>query len=193
MMRFNFGYMSWTQHGLSEGQSDPSNLIPGSETDPGVVVQWAGSPGSAKGFVAINARWHGSLSGMYTLPLGFNVSTSLFAREGYPVLYFRRVGAGGDIPSWAISKNYLLGRAGDYRLPSVLEWDLGISKIVTVGPLNVTLMADVFNVLNRNTVLQRTPRIYDPAGSSTASNFNDNLIYEQQSPRIWRFGVRMSF
>jgi hypothetical protein len=193
MMRLNFGYMSWTQHGLSEGQSDPSNVLPGSEADPGVVVQWGGGPGSAKGYVAINARWHGTLSGMYTLPLDFNVSTSLFAREGYPVGYYRRVGAGGNIPSWAQIKAYVLGSVGDYRLPSVFEWDLGLSKVVTVGPLNVTLMADVFNVLNRNTVLQRTPRIYDAAGSPTASNFNDNLIYEQQSPRIWRFGARLSF
>jgi len=70
---------------------------------------------------------------------------------------------------------------------------MGLSKVITVGPLNVTLMADCFNILNRNTVLQRTTNIYDAAGATTASNPSDNNIFAQQNPRIWRFGARLSF
>jgi len=61
--------------------------------------------------------------------------------------------------------------------------------------VNVTLMADVFNVLNRNTVLARQTRIYSTynADGTINHNSNDNAITQIQSPRIWRFGVRLSF
>ena len=56
--------------------------------------------------------------------------------------------------------------------------------------VDVTLMADCFNVLNRNTVLQRQVRV---RGSLTTANINDNQILEAQNPRIFRFGARLSF
>jgi len=49
---------------------------------------------------------------------------------------------------------------------------------------NVTLSADLFNVTNENTVLQRFNRL---------NRVNSGLIKEIQSPRIWRFGARVSF
>jgi hypothetical protein len=131
---------------------------------------------------------------LYTLPWDFNVSTSLYARDGYPLPYSRQVFF-GNAPGYAQIKQYALTSADDYRLPAVFEWDLGFSKVVKVGSLNVTLMADVFNVLNRNTVLGRQLRLrstYAPDGTVTR-NANDNAITEIQSPRIWRFGVRLGF
>jgi hypothetical protein len=149
-----------------------------------------------KPYVFINAPIQMTASGMYTFPFDLNVSTSLFLRQGYVTPYFRRAtvvtGETIDGPIYS-NYEYTLGLVGDYRLNWVWEWDLGISKVVKVGPLNITLMADLFNVLNRNTVLQRTTRIYDPAGTPQAVDPLDNNIYEQQAPRIWRFGVRLSF
>ncbi|HUM03351.1 MAG TPA: carboxypeptidase regulatory-like domain-containing protein [Thermoanaerobaculia bacterium] len=202
MARLNFQYSDWTQHGLAEGQGNPSNInnsgggIVGSESDGGIVTASPGAISGAKTQVFINARWQATASGMYTLPLDFNLSTSIYAREGYPVPYYRQVSSIiGRTLDGNINRNsqYTLGLVNDSRLNSVFEWDLGLSKVVTVGPLNITLMADVFNVLNRNTVLQRTTRIYDPAGTATAVDVRDNNIAEQQSPRIWRFGARLSF
>jgi len=192
MLRFNAAYSVLKQHGIGEGQSDPSNLQPGTEADGGTVAYGSGSGSGSFAYVYINSRWQATLSGMYTLPHDFNLSTSVFAREGYPVPYYRRV-SNGDVPGWGQVKFYQLGRVDVNRLPSVFEWDLGFSKVVKVGGLDITLMADVFNVLNRNTVLQRTTRIYDPAGTTTATDPRDNNIYEIQSPRIWRFGARFSF
>jgi Carboxypeptidase regulatory-like domain len=192
MARFNFTYQDEKQHGLSEGEIDPSNLQPGSEVDGGIVLYGAGTGSGAKQYVWISSKWQATLSGMYTLPLDFNISTSVFARQGYPSPYYRRVG-NSAAPSWGQIKLYQLGGADDSRLPTVLEWDLGFSKAVKVGSLNVALMADVFNVLNRNTVLQRSLRVYSPAGETTNTDTRDNNIYEQQAPRVWRLGARLSF
>jgi hypothetical protein len=48
-------------------------------------------------------------------------------------------------------------------------------------------MADVFNVLNENTVLQRQNQIGVTGPNGT------NSIREIQSPRILRVGARLSF
>jgi hypothetical protein len=198
MARFAFSYNDWKQKGLAAGQSDPANLntnynqVAGSETEGGLVSWSPAGISGAQDYVYINARWVTSVTGMYTLPLDFNISTSLFGREGYPVPYYKGINNSGPTQSSG-SKPYTLGNVGDYRVPSVFEWDMGLSKVIAVGPLNVTLMADCFNILNRNTVLQRTTNIFDAAGSTTASNVNDNNIFAQQNPRIWRFGARLSF
>ncbi|HQR46675.1 MAG TPA: TonB-dependent receptor [Thermoanaerobaculia bacterium] len=192
MLRFNFAYSENHQYGIAEGQSNPANLQPGTEIEGGPVMYGAGTGSGSFQYVWMYSRWQTTLSGMYTLPYDFNLATSIFAREGYPVPYYRRVSVGAN-PIWGQIQYYQLGSPDANRLPSVFEWDLGLSKVVKVAPLDITLMADVFNVLNRNTVLQRTTRIYDAAGSTTASDSRDNNIYEIQSPRIWRFGVRFSF
>ena len=189
MARFAFTYSDDTQHGLSDGVVDPSNLQPGTEADGGLYVQGAGTGSGAKQYVWLSSHWQATLSGMYTLPYDFNVSTSLYGRQGYVAPYYRRVVSGAE-PAYGLIKNYQLGTVDEQRLNTVFEWDLGLSKVVKVGGLNATLMADVFNVLNRNTVLQRVLRVRSTA---TTPSSLDNEIYEQQAPRIWRFGIRLAF
>ncbi|MFI5180457.1 MAG: carboxypeptidase regulatory-like domain-containing protein [Thermoanaerobaculia bacterium] len=189
MARFNFTYSDDTQHGLADGVSDPSNLQPGTEADGGQFIQGAGTGSGAKQYVWLSSHWQATLSGMYTLPLDFNISTSVFGRQGYVAPYYRRVVSGAE-PAYGLIKLYQLGAVDDERLPTVFEWDLGLSKVVTVGSLKVTLMADLFNVLNRDTVLQRVLRV---RSTSTTTSSLDNEIYEQQAPRIVRFGARLAF
>ncbi len=191
MARFNLTVSSLKQYRLAEGEIDPSNLAGGTEEDGGLVM--VGSPfRNAKTWVS--ARWQGTLSGMYTLPWDFNVSTSLYARDGYPLPYFRQVFY-PNAPGYAQIKPYALTGADAYRLPAVFEWDVGLSKVVNVGTLAVTLTADAFNVLNRNTVLGRSVRLLSTYGPDGTINRNpgDNAITEIQSPRILRFGARLSF
>jgi hypothetical protein len=71
----------------------------------------------------------------------------------------------------------------------VFEFDLRLEKMIPITQTaNVTVSADLFNVTNQHTVLQRFNRVRaDGAGT------NDGLIKEIQSPRIWRFGARVSF
>ncbi len=191
MGRFNFTWNNWTQHGIAEGQVNPANLYPtGSETEGGALT-YSGTTSGGKGYVFVNAPWVASLTGMYTLPYDFNISTNIYTRSGYPAEYYRVV-SGTGIPGVS-SYNYQLGATDLVRLPTVFEWDLGISKVVKVGPLAITLQADCFNVLNRNTPLQRTSRIYDAAGTPTPTDSRDSTLYEIQSPRIFRFGARLAF
>lgn len=190
MARFNFTWSNWTQHGLAEGQGDPSNQRGATEQEGGIVAPQSAGSGS-KGFVYINATWAASVTGMYTLPLDFNISTAGYLRQGYAAPYYRVLTSTG-IPG-ASTKNYALGPADLVRMPTVFEWDLGLNKVVKVGGLTVTLQVDCFNVLNRNTPLQRQLRIYDAAGTQTVSDSRDNYIYEIQSPRIFRFGARLAF
>jgi hypothetical protein len=187
MARFNFTYSDWTQKGLAEGQWDPSNRAGGTEVEGGIVAP-ASTASGAKGDVYINGKWQTTLSGMYTLPLDFNVSTSLFARQGYPVAYY--VNRPSSNTPGSSSKNYALGNVDDVRLDTVIEWDLGLAKVVKVGPTAISLQLDVFNVLNQNTVLQRTSRV---RSTMTTPNPTDNNISEVQSPRIFRLGARISF
>jgi hypothetical protein len=63
---------------------------------------------------------------------------------------------------------------------------LRLEKVIAVHPLEVTLAADVFNVTNQGTVLQRNANVVLGAGVY-------NQIIEMQSPRVVRFGARLSF
>jgi hypothetical protein len=200
MARFNFTWNNWTQHDTAAGNSglspgggfvgnggDPSNLVGGTTVDGGPVLYQSTGSGS-KTYVYINSKWQGTLSAMYTLPLDFNISTTLFGRQGFAAPYYTVVNSANN-PLLG-SKNYQLGGADDLRNATVFEWDLGIGKAVRVGGLTATVQADCFNVLNRATALERNLRVRSTA--TTASPV-DNYVYELQSPRIWRLGLRLGF
>jgi len=67
----------------------------------------------------------------------------------------------------------------------VYEVDLRLEKVIPItATSNVTVSADCFNVTNQGTVLQAFNRL---------NRGNTGNIKEIQSPRIWRFGARISF
>ena len=79
----------------------------------------------------------------------------------------------------------VLASTNDLRYDNVFEFDMRVEKLIPITPTaNVTLSADLFNVTNQDTVLQRFNRL---------NRSNTGLIKEIQSPRIWRFGARVSF
>jgi hypothetical protein len=61
--------------------------------------------------------------------------------------------------------------------------------------VTVTPAAEVFNVINSGTVLQRYSRVgtFDNRDGSFSSDDLFATIQETQSPRILRLGIRMSF
>ncbi|HKC25769.1 MAG TPA: hypothetical protein VKF32_13565, partial [Thermoanaerobaculia bacterium] len=73
------------------------------------------------------------------------------------------------------------------RLPTVSDLDFRIAKDIKIASLGVTLSIDIFNVLNRNSTLQRNADV----GATVNTNGGD--IYETQAPRVVRFGGRVSF
>jgi hypothetical protein len=91
----------------------------------------------------------------------------------------RAVGADGFVRDVAVSD------LDSQRYKDVFEVDLRLEKVIPItATSNVTLSADCFNVTNQNTTLQ----VFNRLGRGNTGN-----IQEIQSPRIWRFGARISF
>jgi len=110
----------------------------------------------------------------------FNIAGSVYGRQGYPIDWFvRTVGDDGYVRDVAVSS------LDDQRYQDVYEVDLRLEKVIPITTTaNVTVSADCFNVTNQNTILQQFNRL---------NRSNTGNIKEIQSPRIWRFGARISF
>ena len=196
MVRGSFTYADWKQSGGLDSCYDPTSdrggnafvwpgtavPIPTGSTCAGddIAALAAGAASGARTEVFINARWQFNVGGLYQLPLGFAVAGNFFGREGYPFVQYVRQDPGDGLST----RDNIIGKIGDYRYDDVYNFDVRIEKVIDVKPLQVTLAADIFNVLNDGTVLQRNARV---------NQATYNQIQEIQSPRILRLGARVSF
>jgi hypothetical protein len=128
---------------------------------------------------ALNATWVAKLSGMYRLPWrAMSLAGSYRARQGDPYLPSVQIASRANSAGTVL---VLLDRVGSVRLPDQHMLDLGIALPFRVGPVTLTAHADVFNVLNANTVLARQ-RVQN---SATA-----NQVTTMVAPRVIRLGLR---
>ena len=166
--------------GQSADTGNPQTNYTGESCADDTFVATRSTGSGDKAAVFLNSKWQFSVNGMYQLPMNFNVAASLYGRQGYPVLPYRRV-VGDD----GYVRDVVIAPTDALRYKNVLEFDLRLEKLIPITQTaNVTLSADLFNVTNENTVLQRFNR---------TERTNTGLIREIQSPRIWRFGARVSF
>jgi hypothetical protein len=184
MARLNGGFGSGEQSVGFDACVDPNNVLnttfgancPVSED---IVARRSAGSGDFSG-VFLHSRWQFNVAAMYELPWNFNVAMNLFGREGYPY------------PNWTVvnpadglgARSVIIGNLDDQRHDDVYNLDLRLGKVVNVSVLQVTLSADIFNVLNEDTVLQRNGRV---------NQASYNTITEIQAPRIVRLGARISF
>ena len=191
MMRGSFSYNDWTQKSGSTGCYDLNNQLSTNfgascPSDDIVAPRAAGS--GAKSNVFINAKWNFNVSGMYQLPLGFNVAGNIYGRQGYPYVHYVQVNPGDDYgPRQIITDrtgNPIGAKLDGERYDNVYNVDLRLEKVIELRPLQVSLALDVFNVLNSDTVIQRNGRV-------NQSTFN--RIEEVQAPRVLRLGARITF
>jgi len=144
------------------------------------------------------ARWMVKLSAMYQLPLGFNASATVFAREGWRVPNYMTL-AFEDPDSWTglyrSNTIYLQPLAKD-RLPTFSNLSLRLEKRFTVGSGRLYAMMDIFNVLNSTTV----NRVYDAyygvyyVDTEHSAAYPYNRLYSEIiNPRVMRLGVRFEF
>ena len=191
MAHGSFTWSDWKQKvsSVSRGCLDPTNQV-GSFQGVFEGVQGRGNS-CANGDIAydyngttfINSKWAFNISGLYQLPLNFNVSGSLFGRQGYPIPYLVADDPGDG---WG-QRTIALGRADAHRLKNVYQLDLSAQKVLPITPkADVTLVVDMFNVFNSNTILFRN---YDATGP--VGTIGDILTI--QNPRVLRFGARISF
>ena len=119
---------------------------------------------------------------------------NFFGRQGYPNAYYVRTRA---VDAAGVSHRYLnqIGQVDDFRYDDVFELDMRLAKTFQLGQVAVTPAAELFNVANAGTVLQRGQRVGDYRASNQrfSPNSTFNQIFEIQSPRIVRLGINVNF
>lgn len=194
MMRANVSWNDWTEDTGSNGFYDPTPRI-NQVTVPhagcvgncnGQVVERAAGSGAFRD-VFINSKWSFNVTGMYQMPWDVNLGASFIGRQGYPSVYRDQVTTDASNLGF---EDVVLNDIGSERFANVYEFDLRLAKDFRImNKLGITLAADLFNVMNQRTVMQRDTLIFfdgDPSGSG-------NEITELQSPRVWRFSARITY
>jgi hypothetical protein len=182
MMRASVTLQDWTQQVGDEGYYDPTVQLGGSgctSCDGADVIEGSGTGSGAKGGIYINSEWAFNLTGAYQVPVietsvGFNIT----GRQGYPIPYTHRQNTTEGF------KFLLIDDVTANRHDDILNIDLRLAKDFRFGPVGATVSADIFNVMNEQTVLQRNIRLNISSG---------NRITELQSPRVFRLGARLTF
>jgi hypothetical protein len=151
------------------------------------------SGGSGIDNIFTNSKWLVKASGMYSLPwYGFNVAANAQFRQGYP--FPRSISVtnrGGGLGTATI----LLDPLGDTRLPNVAMFDFRVDKVFQFRQIRLIPSVDIFNVTNANTVQSQRRSMYsfNHSRGTGSSPSNANLISSIISPRIIRFGVKVSW
>jgi hypothetical protein len=189
MLRGNFTWADWEWSEVPDSENEnPTNLIGGSEVEGDPVLQGSGTGSGAKGGIYINSEWSYSVNGMYQVvpdrPWGFNVALNLNGRQGYPQPYFHRVGTGLANMNFASYNLQTTDSPDTFRLDDIHMVDARVEKEFTFSDVGLTLGVDVFNLFNEAYILQQQHRL-----AVTTSNH----VREITSPRVIRFGARLSF
>ena len=117
---------------------------------------------------------------MHVMPHAIEVGASLFGRQGYPFPVYKQVSLGTDG-----SRRVLVSPELDsIRLDDLWNLDLRAARTFRFGGASFEAIADLFNVFNANTELVRNRNFDSPSFQALTTNL---------SPRILRFGVRLTF
>jgi hypothetical protein len=158
------------------GNPTPTDTEPLKDGGPFVVR----SAASGAGDYFIHAKWQFSANALYVAPYQIEIAGSVFGRQGYPFPVYKQLSLGSDG-----SRRILVSPELDsIRLDNLWNVDLRAARTFRFGGSSVEAIADVFNVLNANTELVRNRNFDSPTFQALSTNL---------SPRIIRFGVRLSF
>ena len=127
----------------------------------------------------LNSAWSFNVNGIYQVapdrPWGFNLGGSVTGREGYPSPPF----LGGTARNIQTTAD-----VDEFRHEDIISVDARIEKEFAFDQFGLTLSLDGFNLLDEQPVLQVQRNL-------AASNAN--VILERLSPRVFRWGVKVSF
>jgi hypothetical protein len=189
MGRVAFGYNDWTEHfdgrdGIQNPNPTiydsygnnvaPTAVVTDAKTDGGQIGVWSFGSGI---IYAVGGKWQLSANALYQLPGGFEIAGNLYGRQGY----LRPINI--SVPN-ELGDTNLATEVGSDRHPNVWNLDLRLAKSLSLGTARFTLMADVFNVLNSNTVLRRVD-----SADSAVFNRVDQIL----NPLLVRFGAKLTF
>jgi len=145
------------------------------------------SDGRPYTFFDLYSEWNFKLNGIYLLPWNITIGGSLGYRQGYPYVLAGTICDDRSLLEFAGTDRHLilLEPLGSRRYDNFFTLDLQFAKAFDVGEYGrMTLVADLFNVTNENTVLNRN-------NSVIARDFN--VIQNHLTPRALRLGVRYSY
>jgi hypothetical protein len=184
MMRGAFAWNNPREHydaGARNLLGNPTRYESSSLVDGGIAAQR--SAGSGSGDVFVNGKWQINVNGAYDLGRGFEVAGNFFGRQGnpYPIFQSATLGLDGNL------RVLVSPELDTFRFDDLWNLDLRGSKTLSYDRFNVQLIADLFNVFNANTELNRQRNITQMSATSFG-RLTQNL-----SPRILRFGVRVGF
>ena len=177
-----FSLNDWTEH----YDGTPVNTTFGSptRTDTSPLVNGGAvsvlSGGSGKASFYSSFKWQIFASAIVRLPASFDISTSIFGRQGgsFPVSISTSAGRDGTVRALATPT------VDETRYDNLWNIDFRLARNAKIGKVTLTPSLELFNALNNDVVLSR-------ARNAGASTFN--RIEEVVSPRILRIGARLSF
>ncbi len=197
MFRGNFGWNSFKQNLQPQAIQDPNNLwnLGGQNCGSPPQSSCLAAGWSSRDSVFLNGSWQFNVNALYQGPWGINFGANFFGRQGYPRPYYVRVRGVEDAAGISHTYGIQIDQLDTYRYDNVYELDFRLAKTFDISGVSVTPTAELFNVANANTVLQRYQRTGDFRASSGRFTQNDffNQIIEVQSPRILRLGVQVTF
>ena len=136
--------------------------------------------GSGKAAFYSSFKWQVFASVGVELPASFDLSASLFGRQGGLLPVILRLGAGSDGTLNVLAT----GPVDRERYATLTNLDLRLARNSKAGRLTITPSVELFNVFNNDVVL-------GVLRQATSANFRrvDDVV----SPRILRVGARVSF
>jgi hypothetical protein len=202
MGRVAFSWNDWTEHfegtpvGVGQanttaisGNGNPTRTENDPLVDGGQYATLSGGSGKASFYTSI--KWQLFATMLTQLPGDFDLSGSLFGRQGgpYPVSLRLSGGRDGTLPALGVPT------IDAERYGNLWNLDLRLAKNFRFGGSSVTLSAEAFNVLNNDLVLSRFRYANSASFTSTIAGAEPGRgrVEEIVSPRIVRFGARFSF
>ncbi len=164
----------------------------------GPVKNGVAQPFTANGYLSNDRRHQVKVSGVYVTPFNLSLGIVSYYRTGTPI---SRIGLSGAYNRYEF---FLLPRGSEGRIPADYEADLHLGYPLQLGPVTLTTLVDVFNVLNRQRAVVVDQRYNisefdDPrqtcARGSGANGCNPDFgtALARTSPTSVRFAVKLGF
>ncbi len=145
---------------------------------------------NANGQLTLDRPHTVKLQAAYVFPFGLTLSASGFYQSGTPL---SRIGWWDD---YAGPEIFITPRGSEGRSPETYEIDMHFDYGLRVGPLTIHFLADLFNLLNRQQVLE-VDQVWAlaQANNDLPEPTNEHYGFGNtfQQPRTLRLGVRLSF
>ena len=186
-MRASFGWNDWRQYLTAASIDNPNNLLGGTNQNGGLAVP----NDSSNPFY--DAKWQFNVSGLYQFPFGINAGGELLCSPGLFEPLLRPRACARDVTGGRY--NIQIGQVDDFRLANVYQLDVRLEKGIQIGPVTVIGSLDLFNALNAAAITSRDNKVadYDNRNGNVTPNATFDQALVVQSPRILRFGARVSF